>query len=81
MFKWVQSGTDQKYVLPAPQYSFASVYTFSKNLPIEGGFTIGNLIGHLDVRITESEFKVRSINKKGEHIIGVDISYFIPRNN
>lgn len=81
VFRWTQNGSDQKYVLPMNQYSFSPVCTFNKNLPIDGSFTMGNLIGHLDVRITASQFRVRSINQKGEHIIGVDISHFIPRTN
>ena len=81
VFRWTQNGSDQKYILSVPQYNFSPVCTFTKNLPIEGTFTIGNLIGHLDVAISASEFKVRSINQKGEHIIGINMSYFIPRKN
>lgn len=80
-FRWIQNyGNDQRYVLHVPQYSYASVYTF-KTLPIYGPYVFGNLIGHMDIKITNSDFKIRSINRKGEHIIGMDETYFVPRNN
>lgn len=80
VFKWRQDGSDQKYTLPMNQYSYSTVANF-KELPITEPFVIGNLIGHLDVKITKNDFKVRSINKKGEHIIGVNEAYFVPRTN
>ena len=80
VFKWKQDGDDQKYILPMTQYNYSTVYTF-KELPIVEPFVIGNLIGHIDIKITKNDFKVRSINKYGEHIIGVNESYFVPRTN
>ena len=62
------------------KYSYTNVYTY-KELPIINGFIVGNLIGHMDVRIVNDAFKVRSTNGKGEVITGVDISYFVPRTN
>lgn len=80
VFKWKQDGDDQKYILPMNQYNYSTVANF-KELPIIEPFVIGNLIGHIDVKITKDDFKVRSINKKGEKIIGVNEAYFVPRTN
>lgn len=80
VFQWKQSGTQQAYTLPMTQYSYASVYTF-KDLPITGPYVFGNLIGHIDIKITENDFRVRSVNKKNEKIVGVNESYFVPRTN
>ena len=80
VFQWKQAGSQQAYVLPMDQYNFASVYTF-KDLPITSPFVFGNLIGHIDIKITENDFRVRSVNKRNEKIIGVNESYFVPRTN
>lgn len=80
VFKWKQTGANNAYTLPMTKYSYTNVYTY-KELPIMNGFIVGNLIGHMDVRIVNDAFKVRSTNGKGEVITGVDISYFVPRTN
>lgn len=80
VFKWKQTHANNAYTLPASKYNYANVYTF-KTLPIVSGYTVGNLIGHMDIRIMNDSFKARSTNGKGEVITGVDVSYFVPRTN
>lgn len=80
VFKWKQGGTDDQYTLEAKMYNYHNICNF-KELPIINGFTVGNLIGHSDIRIMNNCFKIRSINKQGEIISGVDVSYFVPRTN
>lgn len=77
-FKWLQSN--DKYFLPMDQYQFYTIAEFSK-LPIAYPHVIGNLIGHIDTKITDTEFKIRSVNKKGEYVTGVNNTFFIPRIN
>lgn len=79
-FKWKQGGTNDSFELPMAKYNYINICEF-KSLPIETGYVVGNLIGHLDVRITKTSFKARSTNGKGDVIIGVDLSYFVPRTN
>ena len=80
VFKWLQPGDDHKFVLPVSQNNYTSIYTF-KDLPIIEPYLIGNLVGHMDVKITHDEFKIRSTNRNGEYLVGVDGSYFVPRTN
>lgn len=79
-FKWKQGGTNDNFVLPMARYTYTNICEF-KSLPIESGYVVGNLIGHLDIRITKTSFKARSTNNKGDVISGVDVSYFVPRTN
>lgn len=81
VFQWKQNGSREAFVLPMNKYDYINVCTFKKTLPIVSGYVVGNLIGHLDIRVTTESFKARSINNKGETIIGVDVSYFVPRKN
>jgi hypothetical protein len=80
VFKWQQSGEQQKYTLPMNQYDYGSIYTFEE-LPIVSPYIFGNLIGRIDVKITENDFKIRSTSKRNEDIVGVDNTYFVPRIN
>lgn len=80
VFKWQQDGEQQKYTLPMNQYDYGSIYTF-ENLPIVSPYVFGNLIGRVDVKITENDFRIRSTSKRNEDIVGVDNTYFVPRIN
>lgn len=80
VFQWQQEGSQQEYQLPMNQYLYGSVHTY-KDLPIAGPFVFSNLIGHIDIKITEDDFRVRSVNKKNEKVVGVNASYFVPRTN
>ena len=78
---WVQNGPEQKYKLTADQYQFTPICTFKKSLPIHEPFVFGNIIGHADIKITKDSIQVRSLNRPGEYIVGVNGNYFVPRNN
>ncbi len=78
---WTQDGTEQKYKLTADQYQFTPICTFKKDLPIHEPFIFGNIIGHADIKITKNSVQVRSLNRPGEYIVGVNGNYFVPRNN
>lgn len=80
VFKWKRGGTNDAWTLPMKKYDYVNVCEF-KALPIVSGYVVGNLIGHMDIRIHNNCFKARSINNKGEVISGVDIAYFVPRTN
>lgn len=80
IFKWRQKGEDNKYLLPMSQNVYHTIATFKK-LPIVEPCIFGNLIGHVDVKITKDAFKVRSVNNKGDYIVGVDNTFFVPRTN
>ena len=80
VFTWKQGGTNDRYDVPMAKYSYSNVYTF-ETLPIAGTYIIGDLIGRLDVRITNSSLKVRTLEPKGSYIVGVDMTYFAPRTN
>ena len=77
-FKWSQS--EDRYQLPMQQYQFYTIAEFT-SLPIEEPYVFGNLIGHVDIKISKDSFKVRSTNRKGEYVTGVNNTFFIPRIN
>ena len=80
-FEWNQSGVDNRYVLQAPANKYDTIAEF-QSLPIsDTPFIFGNLIGHIDVKITQNSFQVRSINNKGDYVVGVNTSFFVPRTN
>ena len=81
IFKWKQGGNNDGYTLPMAKYTYEPICKFKKDLPIPDGYTIGILMGHVDVRINSSAFNMRATNGKGEVIGGIDISYFVPRTN
>ena len=78
IFNWKQNNN--RFELPVDQNTWTSVYKY-KNLPITGEYIFGNLIGHCDIKITGNEMFIRSIDKKGENIEGVNTTFFVPRNN
>lgn len=81
VFQWTQPGEEHNFTLPVAANQFTLIYSF-KDLPIaDPGFMMSNLIGHMDVKITKNEFKIRSTNKQGELLTGVSGSYFVPRIN
>ena len=77
-FNWTQAG--DRYQLPMEQYQFYTIASF-RSLPIAEPYVIGNLIGHIDTKITQNSFKIRSVNKRGEYVTGVNNTFFIPRTN
>lgn len=90
IIEWKQRSTNAKYVLPMNQYTYADVYTLKKALPIQNPMVFSNFIGHIDIKIineandngeTVTKVKVRSSSNKGEYVVGVDNTYFIPRTN
>ncbi len=81
VFKWTQKSVDYRYVLPMNQYTYATVYTFKKDLPICDPIIFSNYIGHIDLKISKRKIEIRSSSNKGEYVIGVDGSYFVPRTN
>ena len=62
------------------QYQFYTIAEFT-SLPIEEPYVVGNLIGHVDVKISKDSFKVRSTNRQGEYVTGVNNTFFVPRIN
>lgn len=78
IFNWKQNNN--RFELPVDQNTWTSIYKY-KNLPITGEYIFGNLIGHCDIKITGNEMFIRSIDKKGENIEGVNTTFFVPRNN
>ena len=78
IFKWTQS--EDKYQLPMQQYQFYTIAEFT-SLPIEEPYVVGNLIGHVDIKISKDSFKVRSTNRQGEYVTGVNNTFFVPRIN
>lgn len=80
VFKWTQPNEDHSFELPVAQNNYTSIYTF-KDLPIIEPYLMGNLIGHMDVKITHDNFKIRSTDKKNEILVGVNGTYFVPRTN
>ena len=79
-FSWKQNGNDERYILQASQNKYETVAKF-QTLPIQEPFIFGNLIGHIDVRIDKDEIQVRSIQNKGDYVVGVNNNFFIPRTN
>ena len=77
-FKWSQS--EDRYQLPMQQYQFYTIAEFT-SLPIEEPYVFGNLIGHVDIKISKDSFKVRSTNREGEYVTGVSNTFFVPRTN
>lgn len=89
-FEWKQKSTNAKYVLPMNQYTYVDVYILKKELPIPQPMIFSNFIGHIDIKVvnepnengeTVTKIKVRSSSNKGEYIVGVDNTYFVPRIN
>lgn len=81
VFKWTQKSVDNRFILPMNQYTYSTVYTFKKNLPICDPVIFSNFIGHMDLKISKNKIEIRSSSNKGEYIVGVDGSYFVPRTN
>lgn len=77
-FKWTQS--EDRYQLPMQQYQFYTIAEFT-SLPIEEPYIFGNLIGHVDIKISKDSFKIRSTNRQGEYITGINNTFFVPRIN
>ena len=77
-FKWSQS--EDRYQLPMQQYQFYTIAEFT-SLPIEEPYVFGNLIGHVDIKISKDSFKIRSTNRQGEYVTGVSNTFFVPRIN
>ena len=81
IIRWKQSNPNQqRYPVHASLYEYADVCTFSPALPINGPYVFGNLIGRMDIRITPNKMQIRSNVAPGGRIIGMDETYFIPRN-
>lgn len=81
IIRWKQTNNNQqRYPVYATLYEYADVCTFSPALPITGPYVFGNLIGRMDIRITADKMQIRSNVSPGGRIIGVDETYFIPRN-
>lgn len=80
IFTW-KNGNNSTYTLTANTNDWESLYNFKKNLPIVGNHIFSNLIGHCDIKIDQNKISIRSIDKPGEVIQGVDVSFFVPRIN
>ena len=70
---------DSKFYLQINQYEYDKICSFSPALNISGPFVFGNLIGKSDVRINTNGMWIRSTDKKGQYISGINETFFIPR--
>lgn len=80
IIQWKQTGDSKKYPITAPLYEYKDICTFSPALPINGPYVFGNLIGRMDIRITSTKMQIRSNVAPGGRIIGMEETYFVPRN-
>lgn len=80
IIKWKQTGTDEQYKVHQSLYEYADVCEFSPALPIANFYVFGNLIGRMDIRITPTKMQIRSNVAPGGRIIGMDVTFFVPRN-
>lgn len=80
IIQWKQTRANKTYPVTAPLYEYKDVCTFDPPLPITGPYVFGNLIGRLDIRITSNKMQIRSNVAPGGRIIGVEETYFVPRN-
>jgi hypothetical protein len=82
IIKWNQTNNNQqRYPITAPLYEFTRVCSFNPPLPIDGPYVFGNLIGRMDIRITNKQMDIRSTVVPGGRIIEMHETYFVPRNN
>lgn len=81
IIRWKQTNNNQRrYPVHAELYEYAEVCEFSPALPITGPYVFGNLIGRMDIKITSTGMYIRSNVAPGGRIIGMDETYFVPRN-
>lgn len=77
---WEQDNhTDYSYEIQEDLYKYVTICDFTPNLPIQGEYIFGNLIGKIDVKITSQNMQVRSTLAKNNHVYDVKASYFVPR--
>lgn len=81
IIQWKQTNSNERsYNVHAPLYQYTDVCTFEPYLPITGQYVFGNLIGRMDVKITNDKMQIRTNVAPGGRITGMDIQYFVPRN-
>lgn len=80
IIQWKQTRDNKKYPVTAPLYEYKDICEFSPALPITGPYVFGNLIGRMDIRITPTKMQIRSNVAPGGRIIGMEETYFVPRN-
>ena len=82
VIQWEQNQTEDKsYIVTSPQYQYKKICSFSPELPIDGPYIFGNVIGRMDVKITSTGIELRTNIPAGGKIVQVNETYFIPRNN
>jgi len=77
---WIQKG-DKSFIVNQDLYEYETIFTFDEKLMIDDDdvYIFGNLIGKMDVKITNDKIEVRSTLSPQNKIKNVHETFFIPR--
>lgn len=82
-FKWTQNPNEDDeniYEIKKNQYEYEEVTNFPSLCIGDNVYVFGNLIGKIDVKITNTNMEVRSTLPAGSKVKNVNnISFFVPR--